>query len=113
MTAFALCLAVLCIEAVQAAAYDERQDLALLCWDNADLQCTVLILDYYAHSAFTEIGDVPQVKLTNGDDTQSIDADKILLERHKTLSTAEEMQLMAEREGYDVSARSAVPPAPG
>ena len=85
--------AVPCIEAVQAAAYDERQDLALLCWDNADLQCTVLILDYYYHSAFTEIGDVPQVKLTNGDDTQSIDADKILLERHKTLSTAEEMQL--------------------
>ncbi len=38
---------------------------------------------------------------------------KRLAEKAKQPPTAEEMQLMAEREGYDVSARSAVPPAPG
>lgn len=91
--AFTLCVAMLFSASVQAAAYDERQDLGLLCWDNEDLHCTVLILEYYYSSGFTEIGDVPQVQLTNGDETQTIDADKILLERHQKVSTDEEMQL--------------------
>ncbi|MCR5485491.1 MAG: hypothetical protein K6F09_07840 [Clostridiales bacterium] len=93
LIALALCLVMLFSVSAQAAAYDERQDLGLLYWDNEDLQCTVLILDYYYGSGFTEIGDVPQVRLTNGDETQTIDANKIILERHKTQSTAEEMQL--------------------
>ena len=82
MTAFALCLVLLFSVGVQAYAGDAQQDVFFLCRDNDELQCTVLILDY--NSAFTQIGDVPQVQLTNGGDVTIISEDSILRELHET-----------------------------
>lgn len=91
MIALALCLVLAFTAAVQACAWDAQQSISFLYWDNDELQCTVLILDYYSKD--TEIGDVPQVQLTNGDDVLTIDADRILQERHETVSTEKHAQL--------------------
>ncbi|MBQ3149790.1 MAG: hypothetical protein IJB86_00935 [Clostridia bacterium] len=64
------------------AATADKDKIFLQCFDNEDLECTVLIMTF--DKSFTKIGDNLQVQLTiEKDNVQTIAEDKILREFHE------------------------------
>ncbi|MBQ3150898.1 MAG: hypothetical protein IJB86_06600 [Clostridia bacterium] len=69
------------MSATIASAADAKTRIFLRCYDNNDLECTVLIMSfeiYEYNQKYTQIGEKPEVTLTIGEEVQTISEDKIL-----------------------------------
>ncbi len=64
------------------ASSDDKDTIFLQCFDNHDLECTVLILTF--DESFTEISDSVAVELTVNKETSKIEEDNLIREIHRS-----------------------------